>query len=363
LAGLPVPRTGIFFLLGSSLVPSFFVLSGFLVAGSALRLRLRDYLVNRGLRIFPALSVEVLLSAFLLGPIVTALGIGAYLGEPGTYRYLGNMIGLIVFELPGVFQTNPVSTVNMSLWTVPHELLCYAMMAALVVVGVLKRPRLVLALAVGWLLFSAFMVFAGVYAGGESGIAGRIAFRPGVGLMQAFLVGVAAFLFRYRLRYDGRAALIALGALLVIPLLDLMGAPTQMRWGYVFLVKIPALAYLTLYVGISKVKPLPLFRRGDYSYGIYLYGAPIQQLVIWLLPSASPLVTLPLALLLITAFAMVSWHVVEKPVLALRRRFSFVARARGVAGPGQSSVDAPPPARDRTGEVLSYGAAAERAAI
>ncbi len=46
------------------LVPIFFALSGFLVAGSGMRLTLANFLVNRGLRILPALALEILFSAF-----------------------------------------------------------------------------------------------------------------------------------------------------------------------------------------------------------------------------------------------------------------------------------------------------------
>ncbi len=47
------------------------------------------------------------------------------------------------------------------------------------------------------------------------------------------------------------------------------------------------------------------------------------------------------AIPLITLFAMFSWHGPEKWVLRQRKRFSFVARVRGVEGPGESAVGAP----------------------
>jgi peptidoglycan/LPS O-acetylase OafA/YrhL len=55
-----------------ALVGAFFILSGFLVAGSALRTRhAGQFLWYRVLRIVPALAVEVTLSALLLGTIFT----------------------------------------------------------------------------------------------------------------------------------------------------------------------------------------------------------------------------------------------------------------------------------------------------
>src|ERR1700730_11641565 len=56
------------------LVPLFFALSGFLVAGSLERSKtLISFFGLRILRIVPALSVEVFLSALFLGPLLTTL--------------------------------------------------------------------------------------------------------------------------------------------------------------------------------------------------------------------------------------------------------------------------------------------------
>ncbi|WGS22327.1 hypothetical protein [Bradyrhizobium sp. ISRA463] len=90
----------------------------------------------------------------------------------------------------------------------------------------------------------------------------------------------------------------------------------------------PALVYITAFLGVSKLPRLPLFSKGDYSYGIYLYGFPMQQVVKVWLPHAQLIVQFAVALLLITMFAAFSWHWIEKPILKLRSRFSFVARKR-----------------------------------
>src|ERR1700712_2196271 len=59
--------------LSFSIVPAFFALSGFLVAGSLQRNDLASFLTLRAIRIFPALFVEVVLSALILGPLFTTL--------------------------------------------------------------------------------------------------------------------------------------------------------------------------------------------------------------------------------------------------------------------------------------------------
>jgi peptidoglycan/LPS O-acetylase OafA/YrhL len=64
-----------------SLLPAFFVLSGFLVSGSLLRNSLPRFLALRVLRIIPALAVEVGLSAVVMGFLFTKLSWTEYAVE------------------------------------------------------------------------------------------------------------------------------------------------------------------------------------------------------------------------------------------------------------------------------------------
>jgi peptidoglycan/LPS O-acetylase OafA/YrhL len=62
---------------------------------------------------------------------------------------------------------------------------------------------------------------------------------------------------------------------------------------------------------------------------------PIQQMMISLFPGVtSPLGQLALAVPAIICFAAFSWHLIERPILQQRRRFSFVAKVRDVGGVG-----------------------------
>jgi peptidoglycan/LPS O-acetylase OafA/YrhL len=122
------------------MLPAFFALSGFLVTGSALRLRATvPFLTFRVLRILPALLVEVTLSALILGPLFTALPLWSYFNDPQFFRYFGNIIGWITFRLPGVFESNYSQVINGNLWTLPAELDCYLITAALMLTGLAYR--------------------------------------------------------------------------------------------------------------------------------------------------------------------------------------------------------------------------------
>ena len=129
------------------IMPAFFALSGFLVAGSIFRVRnVSTFMMLRGLRIYPALIVEIVLSVFLLGFIVSDYSLVDYIKDKKLWLYIANISGLFIhYELPGVFQDNPFKNiVNGSLWTVPAEMKCYISLAFLMASGLVFRT--------GWLL-------------------------------------------------------------------------------------------------------------------------------------------------------------------------------------------------------------------
>jgi peptidoglycan/LPS O-acetylase OafA/YrhL len=86
------------------LVPCFFMLSGFLVAGSGMRLSLREFCLNRLIRICPALFVDVCFSALVIGPIVTVLPLSIYFLGRTFFTYGLNVVGWPHYLLPGVFE-------------------------------------------------------------------------------------------------------------------------------------------------------------------------------------------------------------------------------------------------------------------
>lgn len=323
---------------GYGMLCMFFALSGFLISASAQRLNLPNFLINRGLRIIPALFIEVLLSALILGVLFTNLGVGAYLSDIGTFRYFTNVVGVMNFKLPGVFQNNPVDVVNWSLWTVPYEYVCYGIMSLLILFGLLRKPLLVLAGAAFITLAGLALISLGFHPRqGEGGIPGKVAYfffvDRGSRLLVSFMLGIAIYLFRRRIPYSRALAGICAASCASLAILP----PIQNNYPLVTLLCSGQLAYLTVYLGISDLPTPAIFRRGDYSYGVYLYGMPIQQMMVAIFPSVgNPLSQLALAIPAILVFAAFSWHFIEKPILGMRRHFSFIARERNL---GKAQVD------------------------
>jgi peptidoglycan/LPS O-acetylase OafA/YrhL len=80
------------------------------------------------------------------------------------------------------------------------------------------------------------------------------------------------------------------------------------------------LTYLMIWVGMQPLPKVSFLQQGDYSYGLYLYAYPVQQMVAQLLPWSHEwwlnfAISTPIAL----GIAMLSWHLVEKPALTLKR--------------------------------------------
>jgi peptidoglycan/LPS O-acetylase OafA/YrhL len=284
------------------LLPMFFALSGFLVAGSLFRsATLVEFAVLRVLRIAPALMVEIALSALILGPLVSEYHLGRYFTDRQFYAYFLNSVGDIHFSLPGVFLQNPrPQLVNGSLWTIPFEALCYAVLAALAVSGVVRRRAL---FTMGVSVALVILTFKLLPGGGV------IFAPPGTLLVCSFLAGIAFFLYRDCVLWDARLFILALlGAAVLLycdPLVPLAVAP---------------LTYATVYLGVTRPKKT-LLLRGDYSYGIYLFAYPIQQTYVLLFPLHRTtwycfLAAYPLSV----AYAMFSWHFIEKPILGEKKR-------------------------------------------
>ena len=294
------------------LLPLFFALSGFLVAGSLERTpELARFLGLRTIRIIPALAVETIMSAFILGPVLTSLPFLAYFKDYRFHRYLYNVAGWIHYTLPGVFSQNPYpSVINAQLWTVPYELECYILLAILAFLGVAQRRQLVFLCALG--LQIVFLLHYIIHSHGIFLV--RDHPMRGHGLVMTFLAGVVLYSLRDRIPFSLPlfiACTVCTTICLSLPIGD-------------FLVPY-SVAYMTVYLGLQNPKATTLHKLGDLSYGIFLYGFPIQQLVASWGPWArhwwiNLIVALPITIL-IAAF---SWNIVEKPTLKLKRHLGFL---------------------------------------
>ena len=301
--------------LPAAILPMFFALSGFLVAGSVLRSSMPEFVAARVVRIVPALATEVALSALLLGLCVTTLPVSEYLRSADLWSYFLNVFGWIHFKLPGVFTGNPEPKyVNLSLWTIPYELECYLALIGATVFGLIRRSRLFVAALVGlhvavflWDGLNLKKGLTGLWGALTNGVIGVDESMPPRVLVLAFLSGVALHIWRDRVVLS--AGRMAVATFLTAVLLTFPAGA--------YFVALPA-AYLTICLGLMNPPRHWIVKSGDYSYGVYLYAFPIQQTVVYLGPSLGPVEVFLIAAPLCFLAAAFSWHVIEKPCLALR---------------------------------------------
>ena len=312
-------------------VVMFFAMSGFLIAKSwSDQPQLVPFAVKRALRLLPALVVAVSVTVFVVGPLFTTLPLAQYFADPITWLYLVRCSLLFTFfgELPGVFEDNPyTNAVNGSLWTLPVEACCYAMAAALGTLGLLRRSGLLAAFSCLLLLFvTPLSPFSNAPAGGTTG--GNLTLVVMLGA--TFVLGSLAYSLRSRLHLSW----------IVVVLLMVLWAAT---WdgGWVRASGILAISFAVLVFAFRTPASLRrLTAPGDVSYGIYVYAFPVQQSVaaIWG-PGLDPLVMMAIAFPVTYGLAFLSWRLVERPMLALKR--VVAPRPPAHAGSGLVTVERP----------------------
>jgi peptidoglycan/LPS O-acetylase OafA/YrhL len=282
----------------------FFVISGYLVTESWCRTPAPGrFVLRRGLLIYPALAVNAVVCALLLGPIVTSLPWSGYFADRGVGRFIAHVLMLDPgpLQLPHVlFADNSVGLlINGSLWTLRYEVMMYVMVLLL---GLGRLLRLETALALTALGIAAVYFEASLKPLGD--------FGEMVWLLGFFASGMAMYFLRDRISFTWPYALLAVMALVLF------------AWAGRFIMLFPlAGAYLAIWFARRHDPALDYARHvGDLSYGVYIYGWPSAQLVMFLSGGRANwwqilIGSLALSLML----AWLSWHGIEKWALCWGR--------------------------------------------
>ena len=285
-----------FVLMGQAGLAVLLVTSGYLITASwestASPLR---FAWKRFLRVVPAFVLAIFVTLFVIGPLMTNLPPVEYFGALFSPAGLATIPFFENGSAIGLFQENPWTYVNGSLWTIPVEVAMYGVVALLGIAGLLRRWGAILALAgINVLLWVAWF---------DDPRMAKIRFTL------YFFIGASLYLHRERITYRpvvAGALFLLLGLSALTPYLTVAG-----------LVCIP---YLVIYAAHLPVPFLNNFGRpGDFSYGIYIYHYPVQQILIQATENTLLLPTLcGLSFLLTFPLAFLSWHVIERRALAAK---------------------------------------------
>jgi peptidoglycan/LPS O-acetylase OafA/YrhL len=281
----------------------FFFISGQLVTQSAKRTRTwQVFAWKRILRIYPALFAVVFLTTFLIGPLFTSLSLKEYVQNRYSWIYLTSASGFRVQHfLPGVFEPSHKS-VNISLWTLTIELKLYALLCLFTAFKLFNYKKVYSLVC---------MCVLGVYITSlyDSSIA-AILLPESMKLIAMFFMG--SLLANIRIDIRLQMLIIFVGVILSLMSVLYNSCKNLYPLGeFIFF------SVFTYYLGTS----LPSIKiKEDISYGLYLIGFPVQQVLFALSDYRQSVSTnLLLGILLSSLFAFLIWMFIEKPCLQLKR--------------------------------------------
>lgn len=298
--------------LGGLSVYCFFIISGFLIAASWERRKtVGQFLKKRVLRIYPGFIIANAVGVFLVAPMAADSAIGNALVS--LQQFAWDCMRLQGTQLSDtLFSQNHLHAVNGSIWSIAYEFWCYIGVIILGLMPLFHRRSFVLGLFVASLAVAfIFPTYHLEWFGG--GILGKIFGYPFFWalLLPNYLAGVVAWRYRDKLVVSDRVAMMSAIALAV-------SIPVANSWSVMFPV---CGAYLVLWAAFHPLFRLHGFSKyGDFSYGMYLYAFPIQQLLVMHNSgSMNPYALFALAWPLSILAGMLSWYVVERPFLRRAR--------------------------------------------
>lgn len=307
--------------LGSLAVAGFFAISGYLIAKSGMSGDVIQFMWRRTLRIFPAYWLLLLVTAFIVGPLLW-LAEGEAIREYFTTGPMGPFyfitanwtLNIGTYGIHDLLaETTPYGreigygALNGSIWTLIYEWNCYLIIAVLVAFGVLRRARPVVPLLTGF--FFVMLIVAGSNWTAVGLIMPKLADPHMITLGFTFLLGSTLAVYSKEVPFDNRLGILS-GLVLIFSL----------RYGGFSTLGTIAGVYFVMYLAARLPRQTHwIGRKNDYSYGIYIYGFMVQQVgayLGWHEWGFVPYVLVSWAVSL--ALAWVSWHLVEKRAMHLK---------------------------------------------
>ncbi|PLX03001.1 MAG: acyltransferase [Marinilabiliales bacterium] len=290
-------------------VASFFVISGYLIFQSAQRSKnLIDYFRKRILRIFPALIIVLIFTLILA--LVLYDGSGCILTNRSFKTYLPNNLSLfnIQMQIDGVFQNNPYKpTINGCLWTLRYEFLFYILSAVFIF---FRRNSFI---KVSLIFLFVLLWFGRTFFIQELSVYGFYSIKGYDLLFLGTFYTSGALLAAFEINQKIKPLHIIIFSIFFI--LTIFVKPLY----YFHFVSFPLFvisfgAWSTTYVNnIGK-------SIGDLSYGIYIYGFPVQQTLLYYF-NLNYLELFIYSLIITACFAYLSWHIIEKQALKLKKLY------------------------------------------
>lgn len=292
----------------------FFAMSGYQISDSWRQdpswLR---FSAKRVLRLWPPLLVVVLVTALVIGPLVSTLNLAEYFSARGTWGYIVHNAGLYTLQhrLPGVFDHNPWPwSANGAIWTLPMELTGYLLVLGFGVAGLFRRaPWLTVVLMLA-LIGLDRRFDASIGNPGHGGSFLQVPIGSLVSFLVAFSIGMVLHAYRGKIPLSPFAAWLLVGLQIAVHTTKAGAVTLPFMAGYGALV--------LAFHWPARLEGYDSWVFG--SYGLYVWGFPVQQLLI--MAGADTQWSLTMTALPLTYLCgWLSWRYIEAPTLSLRRYF------------------------------------------
>lgn len=307
--------------LGSVAVAGFFGISGYLIAKSGLSADVLQFMWRRVLRIFPAYWVVLVVTAFIVGPIIWAAQ-GAGLAEyfrfapNGPFNYVSanwtlNIGTYGIYDL--LANSTPYgreihgSAFNGSIWTLIYEWRAYVLIGIFVAFGVLTKAKVIVPIVTGFLFIAQVVLIVSPQS--LATISPLINDQYAVSLTLTFMYGACLAIYSKKIPFSWGLGILSFAVLLY-----------TLRYGGFALIGTPAGVYFVMFLGAALPKALHrVGLKNDYSYGVYIYGFLVQQVLAQLGLYKLGYFPYVLASVIVSyGLAWLSWHGVEKWAMSLK---------------------------------------------
>lgn len=301
-------------------VPSFFVVSGYLITASAIKNPLKIYFKKRIARIYPGYFSSLVIVPLVFAPIAYMINFNGF----DLSGYLSLNPSPLNYILSGLFLMLEQATIgdllinlrfvcwNTSVWTLIYEFGCYIVIA--VVISILKKLKkekfteVIIAIYILLIILSLFHLRVDKVDPNMSRMAIIIANTANLASM--FFGGSIVYLIKDKITFNRKFLSLAIIFCIIVMSILPYGWSTE-------ICAIPLL-YIILYAAVT-IKSPKFIMKNDISYGMYIYSWPVQATIFCYFLKQG--INCPILLFFIISagitavIALLSWFLIEKPCL------------------------------------------------
>lgn len=294
------------------------IMSGYMITKSYLSdSSLINYMIKRCFRIFPALIFYTVIMTLIIGPFFTTYGVKDYYANSITWAYLKNIFLQPTYMLTGLFENNIYPyAVNGSLWALPVEFSLYIVTCVVLRLFSKEKNQKIIWIVMAIVVILLQIVHLEFYPSKYFVLFGTD-WVSALNIYPYFLIG--GFFSVVNLKKYCNLQLASLMLLVGVSL------SFNKMWIMEFLLML-VMPYFIISLG-EAVNPIfsKCFRNIDLSYGMFLWGFPVQQALIYIIYVKNNIVLsankyFVLSTVVTLLFAVVTWYCVEKPISKVMKR-------------------------------------------